>query len=116
MRSVQPEARILATADSNTACDNLVEGLLRLGLNVVRVGHPSKVAEPLREHTLEAHLSRHPLTLRANQLRSASMMQRQVARSISNAKQRKGAAVGAAREWDAAVQAEAAAVKEILET
>lgn len=52
---------ILATADSNVAVDNLLEGLLALGIRAVRVGQPVKVREALREATLDARLEGHPL-------------------------------------------------------
>ena len=34
---------ILACADTNAATDNIVEGLLKRGINVVRLGQPAKV-------------------------------------------------------------------------
>ena len=44
---------VLACAPSNTAVDNLLEKLIPLVRNVVRVGHPARVFERLREHTLD---------------------------------------------------------------
>jgi len=52
---------ILATADSNVAVDNLLEGLLALGVDAVRLGQPVKVREGLRETTIEARMEQHPL-------------------------------------------------------
>lgn len=46
--------RVLATAPSNTAVDNLLERLAPLDLNVVRIGHPARVHELLQSHTLDA--------------------------------------------------------------
>lgn len=60
-----PRGRVLAVAASNVAVDNLVEGLLRHGLQVVRVGQPVRVAAALRNVTLEARVQRHPLGVRA---------------------------------------------------
>lgn len=54
------EATILVTAPSNSAADLLTERLSDLGLNVVRVGNPSRVDETLIRHTLEAQLAAHP--------------------------------------------------------
>ena len=51
---------ILATAESNVAVDNLLEGLLNLGVRAVRFGKPVKVRENLREATLDAHVTAHP--------------------------------------------------------
>ena len=51
---------ILACAESNVAVDNLLEGLLDLGVKAIRFGRPVKVREALREATLDAQVSRHP--------------------------------------------------------
>jgi superfamily I DNA and/or RNA helicase len=51
---------ILATAESNVAVDNLLEGLLGLGVRAVRIGRPVKVRETLRMATLDAQLEEHP--------------------------------------------------------
>ena len=51
---------ILATAESNVAVDNLLEGLLDLGVKALRVGRPVKVREALRSATLDAVLEHHP--------------------------------------------------------
>ncbi len=44
--------KVLATADSNVAVDNLVERL-RNQVNVVRVGNPARITPSLLEHTLD---------------------------------------------------------------
>ena len=46
--------KVLATAPSNLAVDNLVERLVAAGLSCVRIGHPARVLPTLLEHTLEA--------------------------------------------------------------
>jgi len=51
---------ILACAESNVAVDNLLEGLLDIGVKAIRFGRPVKVRENLREATLDAQVSRHP--------------------------------------------------------
>jgi ATP-dependent RNA/DNA helicase IGHMBP2 len=48
--------RVLATAASNTAVDNLGERLARAGLQPVRIGHPARVAEALEHATLDARV------------------------------------------------------------
>ncbi len=45
--------RVLACAPSNTAVDNLLERLVDMLPSVVRVGHPARVFESLRGHTLD---------------------------------------------------------------
>lgn len=51
---------ILACAESNVAVDNLLEGLLNIGVKAVRFGKPVKVRESLREVTLDALSAKHP--------------------------------------------------------
>ena len=52
---------VLATAESNVAVDNLLEGLLELGVKAVRIGRPVKVREHLRQATLDAQIEHHPM-------------------------------------------------------
>lgn len=49
--------RVLATAPSNLAVDNLVERLVAAGLDCVRLGHPARVLPAVLAHTLEAKAS-----------------------------------------------------------
>ena len=58
--TIRGRGPILACAESNVAVDNLLEGLLDLGVNAVRFGRPVKVREHLREATLDAKISVHP--------------------------------------------------------
>jgi ATP-dependent RNA/DNA helicase IGHMBP2 len=51
--------KVLACAPSNTAVDNLLERLVDCGQRVVRVGHPARVKEVLRSHTLDALVETH---------------------------------------------------------
>ncbi len=44
---------VLATAASNTAVDNLAERLVETGLDVVRVGHPARVAPAVEARSLD---------------------------------------------------------------
>jgi len=44
---------LLVTADSNTAVDNLVRGIAKEGLNVVRVGRPECIREDVKPYSLD---------------------------------------------------------------
>lgn len=52
----QRDKKILATATSNVAVDNLLESLVGNGLDPVRIGHPARAHPTLREHTLDYRL------------------------------------------------------------
>lgn len=52
-QAVRDGAKVLACAASNTAVDNLLERLVGLMPSVIRVGHPARVFEALRGHTLD---------------------------------------------------------------
>ena len=45
--------RVFACAPSNTGVDNLLEKLVGLKVNAVRIGHPARVLESLQHHTLD---------------------------------------------------------------
>jgi len=68
-QAVKNNKTILATADSNTAVDNLVERLANSGLNVLRAGHPVRVTPLLREHTLDYKVIEHEDYQKAQQIR-----------------------------------------------
>merc|ERR1719271_1979000 len=44
---------MLVTADSNTAVDNLVKGVAKEGLKVIRVGRPESIREDVKQYTLD---------------------------------------------------------------
>ncbi len=50
--------RVLATAASNAAVDNLGERVARTGAGVVRLGHPARVSPALEDRTLDVLLRR----------------------------------------------------------
>ncbi len=52
---------VFVTAPSNTACDNLLERLAQKKVNVLRLGHPARVSNHLREYTLDFKLALHPM-------------------------------------------------------
>ena len=52
----RPGKQVLACASTNIAVDNIVEGLLDLGVKVVRVGRPIKIREELRHVCLDVQV------------------------------------------------------------
>ena len=52
--------RVIACGDSNVATDNLLEGLIKKGLEPVRIGHPAKVSPGLVSRSLDALVEAHP--------------------------------------------------------
>ena len=73
--------RVLACAPSNTAVDNLLERLLAIGEPAVRLGHPARVSEDLRQHSLDALVGRHEAMMVVHQMmREAEQIERKAAR------------------------------------
>src|SRR5439155_11629143 len=58
-QAVAQGARVLASAPSNIAVDNLLEKLLDTDLRVVRMGHPARILDSLRHATLSAQVLEH---------------------------------------------------------
>jgi len=61
--------KVLATAESNVAVDNLVERLWG-NVNLVRLGHPSRVSKHLKESTLAFQVESHERYRRVRELRN----------------------------------------------
>lgn len=59
-QAVRRGESVLACASSNTAVDNLLERLVAMTPNVLRVGHPARVFESLRGHTLDERVEADP--------------------------------------------------------
>ncbi|WP_114782274.1 AAA domain-containing protein [Botryobacter ruber] len=57
--TLKTQKRLLVTAPSNTAVDLLTEKLANEGVNVIRIGNPSRVSDVLLEHTLDAQVMNH---------------------------------------------------------
>ncbi len=58
-QTVARGGRVLASAPSNIAVDNLLEKLLETDLRVVRMGHPARILDSLRHATLSAQVAEH---------------------------------------------------------
>ncbi|WP_242928093.1 AAA domain-containing protein [Pontibacter vulgaris] len=59
LQTLKTQKRLLVTAPSNTAVDLLTEKLANEGVNVIRIGNPSRVSDVLLEHTLDAQIMAH---------------------------------------------------------
>ncbi|MCC2546242.1 AAA domain-containing protein [Hymenobacter sp. BT175] len=59
IETIRRERRVLVCAPSNTAVDLLTEKLAERGVNVIRMGNPSRVSELLLHHTLDAQIMEH---------------------------------------------------------
>lgn len=59
-QAIARDQSVLASAPSNTACDNLLECLVKNGVPAIRLGHPARILHHLREHTLDFKTARHP--------------------------------------------------------
>jgi len=51
--------KVLATADSNTAVDNMLSRLAKLDLKIVRIGHPVRIAEELQKYSIHFLYEQH---------------------------------------------------------
>ncbi|WP_054412740.1 AAA domain-containing protein [Hymenobacter sp. DG25A] len=59
LETIRRERRVLVCAPSNTAVDLLTEKLAERGVNVIRMGNPSRVSDLLLQHTLDAQIMAH---------------------------------------------------------
>ncbi|MEN0110164.1 MAG: AAA domain-containing protein, partial [Planctomycetota bacterium] len=118
-QAVRRGETVLAAAASNTAVDNLVERLIELMPGVVRVGHPARVFEALRGHTLDELVERDDTNTFVRQLRrEADALQRRAQkRSRSrNAGRERGQRFAEARKLrDEARRLERSIVRSVLD-
>ena len=56
-RGLAPQP-LLATSDSNIAVDNLLDGLVRVGINAVRIGRSEKIRDDLAQYAVNVHGSK----------------------------------------------------------
>ena len=52
--------KILITADSNAAVDNIAERLIDTDLNILRIGNSRKISDTINEHSLSVQTKKHP--------------------------------------------------------
>ena len=79
LETVRREMRVLVCAPSNTAVDLLTEKLADCGVNVIRMGNPSRVSELLLNHTLDARLMAHPSYSKMRAMRQTADQYRETA-------------------------------------
>jgi superfamily I DNA and/or RNA helicase len=60
-QAIDQGQKVLACAPSNTAVDNLLQRLVASGKKVVRVGHPARVDQRLRDFTLDVQVAGHEM-------------------------------------------------------
>src|SRR5947207_9329821 len=82
-RAAAREEKVLASAPSNLAVDNLVERLVAAGIDAVRVGHPARVLPSVVEHTLDQKTATH------DQARIAADLVAEALRLRADARKRK---------------------------
>ena len=79
LETTRRERRVLVCAPSNTAVDLLTEKLFERGVNVIRIGNPSRVSEQLFQHTLEAKVMAHESYAKMRAMRQTADQYRQAA-------------------------------------
>lgn len=79
LETTRRERRVLVCAPSNTAVDLLTEKLAERGVNVIRLGNPSRVSDLLLEHTLDARVIAHSSYSEMRAMRQTAEQQRQTA-------------------------------------
>ena len=79
LETIRRERRVLVCAPSNTAVDLLTEKLAERGVNVIRMGNPSRVSSLLLEHTLDARVMAHPSYSKMRSMRQTADQHRETA-------------------------------------
>ncbi len=84
METIRRERRVLVCAPSNTAVDLLTEKLAERGVNVIRVGNPSRVSDLLLQHTLDARVMAHPSYSKMRAMRQTADQHRNTASDLAS--------------------------------
>jgi len=79
LETARRERRVLVCAPSNTAVDLLTEKLAECGVNVIRLGNPSRVSDLLLKHTLDARIMDHPSYSKMRAMRQTADQYRETA-------------------------------------
>jgi len=83
LETVRRERRVLVCAPSNTAVDLLTEKLAERGVNVIRLGNPSRVSDLLLQHTLDAGVMAHPSYAKMHAMRQTADQHRDTANELA---------------------------------
>ena len=84
LETIRRERRVLVCAPSNTAVDLLTEKLAACGVNVLRMGNPSRVSDLLLKHTLDAQVMAHPSYSRMRAMRQTADQYRETAKELAS--------------------------------
>ena len=79
LETIRRERRVLVCAPSNTAVDLLTEKLAERGVNVIRLGNPSRVSDLLLKHTLDAGVMSHASYAKMHAMRQTAEQHRDTA-------------------------------------
>jgi len=79
LETIRRERRVLVCAPSNTAVDLLTEKLAEHGVNVIRLGNPSRVSDLLLKHTLDAGVMAHASYAKMHAMRQTAEQHRDTA-------------------------------------
>jgi superfamily I DNA and/or RNA helicase len=82
LETIRRERRVLVCAPSNTAVDLLTEKLAERGVNVIRMGNPSRVSSLLLKHTLDAGVMAHPSYAKMHAMRQTAEQHRDTASEL----------------------------------
>ena len=83
LETIRRERRVLVCAPSNTAVDLLTEKLAERGVNVIRMGNPSRVSDLLLKHTLDAGVMAHPSYAKMHSMRQTAEQHRDTASELA---------------------------------
>jgi ATP-dependent RNA/DNA helicase IGHMBP2 len=83
LETIRRERRVLVCAPSNTAVDLLTEKLAERGVNVIRMGNPSRVSDLLLKHTLDAGVMAHPSYAKMHAMRQTAEQHRHTASELA---------------------------------
>jgi ATP-dependent RNA/DNA helicase IGHMBP2 len=84
LETIRRERRVLVCAPSNTAVDLLTEKLAERGVNVIRMGNPSRVSDLLLQHTLDARVMVHPSYGKMRAMRQTAEQHRNTATELAS--------------------------------